>query len=195
MRGATPVNLTNRCRDCFLQLRHCICARISPREIATKIVVVRHWKERWRVSNTGRIAALAIPAIQLVDYGAHNEPWTPDCLRGPNPALLFPDGDRPTLIGVPDPLIVVDATWGQARKMIRRVPGLAGLPTLALPPPARRPERLRRPPTPDGMATIESIARALDHLEGDHVGTFLDTLFEDFVHASRLARGNLPNPR
>jgi hypothetical protein len=45
------------------------------------------------------------------------------------------------------------------------------------------------------MATIEAIARALDHLEGNHVGTFLDTLFEDFVHTSRLARGNLPNPR
>jgi DTW domain-containing protein YfiP len=106
---------------------------------------------------------------------------------------LFPDSDRPTATELPDPLIVIDASWPQARKMIRRVPGLGELPVVSLPRPTTAPPRLRRPPNPDGMATIEAIARVLDRLEGPGAGAPLDALFTTFVKASRRARG-MPFP-
>lgn len=194
MRGRTHPDLLNRCPHCLLLSNLCICAEIRPCPSRTRIVIVRHWKERWRPSNTGRLVALAIPNVELFDYGAPGEPWTADAISGPNAALLFPDPGRAKLIETPNPLIILDASWPQARKMTRRVPGLAHLPTMVLPPPTVVPQRLRTPPSCEGMATIEAVARALDHLEGPGAGASLDALFATFVRASRRARGEVHTP-
>ncbi len=189
MRSRTPSDLANRCHTCLLMTKLCICSGLVPRDTQTRIVIVRHWKERWRTSNSGRLATLAIPSISLFDYGGKDEAWSPECLAGPNPTLLFPDDNRPVATGVPDPLVVLDATWSQARKMIRRVPGLEALPVMSLSAPRRAPTRLRKPPTQEGMATVEAIARALEQLGEEETGTFLDDVFADFVRANRIARG------
>jgi DTW domain-containing protein YfiP len=89
---------------------------------------------------------------------------------GPAQAGKAPDGaaaarrDPRSLL--PDPLphtlVVLDGSWGQARRMLQRIPPLRTMPRLSLP--VREGERLRRPTVEGGMSTLEAIAAALDLL-------------------------------
>jgi len=193
MRGTIAPDLADRCPDCLLRERWCYCAAVPRLAVRTRLVIIRHWKERYRTSNTGRLVAQAIPGTVLLDHGAPDEPYDPGLVDLAGAGLLFPEGETYTFR--PEVLVVVDGSWPQARKMVRRVPGLAKLPRLRLDPPARPPPRIRRPPMPDGMATIEAVARALDHLEGPGTGAPLDTLFAHFVDTLRRMRGTVRPPR
>jgi DTW domain-containing protein YfiP len=75
-------------------------------------------------------------------------------------------------------LVVLDATWSQARRMFRKLGGLRGLPILRLPDAAMPAARLRESPAPGKVSTIEAIARALRLLEGDEVAVPLERLFD-----------------
>ena len=131
----------------------------------------------------------AIPGTLMLDYGAPDMPFDADALALDGAALLFPDGEAADVR--PHTLVIVDGSWPQARKMSRRVPGLAALPRLHLTPKDRPPSRLRRPPVANGMATIEAVARALHTLEGPGPAEALDTLFARFVDTHRRLRGRV----
>jgi len=135
-------------------------------------VIVRHQSERHRSSNTGRLAHAALPNSVLVDY---REPLPP--LAGA--WLLFPEGEPAHAAPEPPPrqLIVLDATWSQARRMYRKLGALRGLPVLRLPDAAMPEARLRESPAPGRVSTIEAIARALRLVEGDAVAASLEALF------------------
>ena len=51
--------LSRRCPRCLLA--RCLCASLPRVEARTRIVLVRHLNERYRSSNTARLAALALP--------------------------------------------------------------------------------------------------------------------------------------
>jgi DTW domain-containing protein YfiP len=62
--------------------------------------------------------------------------------------------------------------------MLRRIPALACLPRLALPPGPPSAYRLRVEPHPEGLATFEAIARALGILEGPEDGPRIQAALE-----------------
>ena len=108
--------------------------------------------------------------------------------------LLFPEDDdhppaRPGIDPPPEAVVVLDGTWGQARRMSHRIPGLHTLPRFSPPPAAVAPRRVRKPPHPGGMATIEAIARAVAVLEGAGPAAKLDVLFDAMVENVRRQRG------
>lgn len=78
--------------------------------------------------------------------------------------------------------------------MVQRVPALRRLPGLRLPPPPPDSRRLRRPPHPDGMSTIEAIAGAVAHLEGEDVARPLYELHERMIDRVMMSRGRLAMP-
>jgi DTW domain-containing protein YfiP len=92
---------------------------------------------------------------------------------------LFPAGPPTTERPVPPPrqLIVLDATWSQARRMNRKLDALRGLPTLRLPDEPVPTARLRTSPGEGRVSTIEAIARALRILEGEEAAAGLERLF------------------
>ena len=185
------------------------------------LVVLRHWKESWRTSNTGRLANLAIEHSNVVDYGAPNQDFDDSSLRAPNTFLLFPslehshgllkDATEPPATPLEmlpglgrslSTLVVIDASWGQARKMVRRIAALEGLPRVTVEAPPQHTPRLRRPPFPGAMATIEAISAAVRVLEGPQPADALDELFTRFVRNARAQRGgdgldrhSTPNPQ
>ena len=173
----------------MMRHEHCICASLPVIHSKTNILVIRHWKERHKPSNTARLAELAIPKLNVIDYGAPGTQWDPTILNLAKPALLFPDTDAPTLPYVPQTVVVVDGSWPQARKLVNKLPGLKHMPRIHVAPPSRPTIRLRKPPIPEGMSTIEAIARLLDQLEGDGTGKPLDELYEKVVKATGEARG------
>jgi DTW domain-containing protein YfiP len=178
-----------RCHACLLLAKLCVCAEVPIIHTSVDFLIIRHWKERYKASNSARLSALAIQTATIVDYGAPNTLWDPDITQVPSPVLLFPDPNAPPLPYKPQTVIVVDGSWPQARKMIHRIPGLAGLPRLNIPPPTKPRRRLRTPPRPEGVSTMEAISHALDAIDGAGSGSSLDTFYDVFVRASLRTRG------
>jgi DTW domain-containing protein YfiP len=168
----------DRCEQCLFQRRVCLCAEIPTVATRTRIVIVRHHLERWRSSNSGRLAHRALPNSVVVDHGGAGGPAVMPALDGA--WLVFPEGEPRTSAPEPPPrqLVVLDATWSQARRMYRKLDVLRGLPVLRLADEPMPAARLRESPAPGRVSTIEAIARALRLLEGDAAARPLERLFE-----------------
>ena len=121
---------------------------------------------------------MALPNSEIVEHGGSGGPANLSNLDGA--WLLFPEGEATTTAPVPPPkrLVVLDATWSQARRMYRKLDALRGLPILRLPDEDMPRARLRDSPGAGRVSTIEAIARALRILEGDAVASPLESLFD-----------------
>ena len=185
------IDIETRCARCLLLPRVCLCADIPTLPTRTRIVVVRHHLERWRSSNSGRLAHLALPNSAIVEHGGLAGVAVLPPLDGA--WLLFPEGEPVTAAPVPPPrqLVVLDATWSQARRMYRKLAALRGLPILRLPDAPMPAARLRESPAPGRVSTIEAIARALRLLEGDAAADGLEALFALAVTRSAATGRNI----
>ncbi|MBL8951707.1 MAG: DTW domain-containing protein [Myxococcaceae bacterium] len=192
MRSRTLSDLPGRCPKCWIRTEHCICAEVPRVETRTEVVVVRHEREGWKSTGTARVAMLALSNARLVDYsddGAACDAALKGLAEGA--AVLFPEtGVEPQpLAAPPKRLIVLDGTWRQTRRMMKRLPSLAGVPRLVLPEKAAAPLRLRESDDPLGRSTLEAIADALEVVEGEAASRPLQALHDLFVERVFRARG------
>jgi DTW domain-containing protein YfiP len=166
-----------RCARCNLPPHLCLCADIPRVETRTRFLLLQHMVEARKKSNTGQLAVLALANSRLLTYGAPDEALDTAVLSEPGTWLLFPDGPAaPPDVPAPRQLVVVDASWSQARRMTQRIAALRALPRLVLPPPEPGMLRLRDPTHPSGMSTLDAIARAVAVLEGPEAATPLEGL-------------------
>ena len=169
-------------------------ATIGPVVTRTRVVILRHYSERHRPSNSGRLAHLALSNSEVIEIGApeRNE-VVPQLEVGT--WLVYPDGAprREAPVPAPTTLVFLDATWQQARRMRRRLPYLRGVPPLSLTAiPA--PDRFRAAPAVGMVSTIEAIATALRLVEGDGVAEPLERLFAYAVARTReTGRRSVPS--
>jgi DTW domain-containing protein YfiP len=174
--SSSPAPKRATCAGCQRPLPVCVCAHVTPLKTKTRVVILQHPRERHVPINTARLARLSLPDAVLrraVDF--EGDPFVQDLLSGrdggPQPYLLFPGPDAVDLARERPPgpitLVVVDGTWWQARKLLRRNPKLAALPQLRLAPAAPSRYRIRREPADHCVSTIEAIALTLRALEGD----------------------------
>ena len=166
----------------------CLCSELPRLESRTEIVIVRHAGEEWLTSNTGRLATLMLPNAQIVKYGG-GEPFDESPLTGEGTWLLYPGTGRELPAGAPRRLVVLDATFRQARRMYKRIEVLRSLPELSLAAPAEQPHRLRHPPHADGLSTIEAIATALGRFEDPMLCERLLAAYGEFVRRADATRG------
>jgi DTW domain-containing protein len=146
-------------------------------ETRTRILILQHVVELPKKSNTGRLAALALANARLLTYGAPGESFDTALVAEPGTWLLYPDGPTaPPDAPAPRQLVVLDASWSQARRMTQRIAVLRTLPRLVLPPPEPGMLRLRDPTHPSGMSTLDAIARAVAVLEGAETAAPLERL-------------------
>jgi DTW domain-containing protein YfiP len=174
----------------------CLCPDIPELHARTRFVIVRHASERRRTTNSGRWAALAL-RCPLIDYAAPDGTFDERLLREPGTALLYPDAPAGPWAGeMPPRVVVLDASWAQARRMTQRIEALRGLPRITLPAPVTAPEdsgpalpRLRRPPHAEGMSTIEAMARVLE-LAGERAeGAALEAVYAEAQRRIWTLRG------
>lgn len=134
---------------------------------------------------------MALPNSEIVDHGGIAGPAQLPTLDGA--WLLYPEGapttERPA--NPPRQLIVLDATWSQARRMYRKLSALRGLPMLRLPDAPMPAARMRESPGEGRVSTIEAIARALRILEGDAPADGLERLFALAVARTAATGRNL----
>lgn len=185
-----------RCPRCVQQLRSCLCSVVQPIDLATRVVVLRHRRELHKPTNTGRLVSLSLSNGEVRTFGARGEPFDASNLVDPSrrTLLLYPAADATTLAIDPDDdrpvtLIVPDADWRRAYKLVAREPALESIPRVCLPhgPPSRY--LLRRHTDPRFLATFEAIARALGILEGPSVQAHLVEIFDWMVERTLLSRG------
>ena len=112
-------------------------------------------------------------------------PINDEYLRVPGTWLLWPDGTgtQPDISDLipPNRVVVIDATWQQARRLYSSMPLLQALPRLALPVPIRDRDRLREQHRLDGMSTLEAVAAAVAILEGVEAAKPLEILYDEVV--------------
>jgi DTW domain-containing protein YfiP len=192
MRSRTPPDLTKRCQRCFFLPEHCLCPVAQPVATRSEWWIVRHALEAPRTTNTARWAHLALERSQLLEFGGPVPfAWPPGALDGA--ALLFPTPHpTPPPAVPPRRVVVIDATWSQARKMVHRIPGLGGLPRLGLGPPIPGSPRLRVPPIEGGMSTIEAMAGGLELLGELDAAAHLDRVHDAAVARNIALSGKRP---
>lgn len=188
-----------RCPRCALQSHACLCDALRPLALETRVIVLRHRRERFRTSNTGRLVPLILARGEVQVYGELRDVLDTTSWRTTDRTalLLFPSEDsveltRATADGRPVTLIVPDANWRRAYKLAKRERALEGIRRVHVPVgPASR-YRLRRHPDPRFLATFEAVARALGILEGPAVQAHLEHVFDLFVERTLQSRGRPP---
>ena len=195
-RGRLPPGRCPRCA--FPTEGGCLCPLIPTLPLPWRLVVIRHASEIPRLTNTGRWAAAAVPGSLVLDHALDDTRSDDELVAelGGGPAwLLYPSAHAGVPAGQPPRTIVVpDATWAQARRMVQRIAPLRTMPRLTLPPPPAA-TRLRRPPRPGGMSTLEAIAGAAELLGDDASAAALRTLHQAAVEKTLRLKGMWPPSR
>ena len=155
-----------------------------------------HHREEHLTSNTAKLATLTLTNSTIFPRGLPQNPFSLSQLKleeGVLPLYLFPDEDAhvlneefTTLHPGPYHLIIPDGTWGQAKKVRRREPGLSQLLCVKLSDEVKGEYKLRRGVRDDGVCTFEAIAYALCILENKEVSQ--DLLRQFRIMNNRVAK-------
>jgi DTW domain-containing protein YfiP len=195
-------NAASRCARCRMHSSLCVCALIPTLATRTRLVLVIHRAEDRKPTNTGRLAAEAMPGSRVIVRGRATEPQDELVFcEGTRPLFLFPHDDAVPLAKLasvagddrPVTLIVPDGNWRQASKVRNRVAGMRDVPCVSLPVGEPSIYRLRLEAHPFGLATLEAIARSLRILEGDagpQVERALLHVFRAMVERTLWSRGD-----
>lgn len=190
-----PADLSRRCPRCLFPPAECLCPDVPRIAVRTRFLLLRHASELPRPTNSGRWAALALAGTRVLDYALPGPPPDLSALAEPGTVVLFPSPHAPRLEVHPRQVVVLDATWAQARRMVQRIPALRTLPRLSLPAgnsrtgrqPARQP--MRQPTVAGGLSTIEAMAAALELLGEHEAGRALARLHEAALARAWRLRG------
>jgi DTW domain-containing protein len=170
-------------------LEHCICSGLERARNRTEIVFVRHHWEAHKSTGTVRIAELVLERSRLVEIGYDAAAADRALSTFDQAWLLYPDAAPARLPErLPARLVLLDGTWAQTRRMLRRLPSVSLLQRLVLPARETRCIELRKTHLPSGRSSIEAVADALELLEGPEVS-------EPVRKAARLHRESVLRAR
>ncbi|HVZ86387.1 MAG TPA: tRNA-uridine aminocarboxypropyltransferase [Polyangia bacterium] len=162
------------CERCRRPQSVCYCEHLVSLETRTRVVLLQHPRESHVPIGTARLAHLCLPGSELhvgVDFSDDSQVRAALEDDAGRPAyLLFPGPNAVDLSVAPPPgpitLVVVDGTWWQARKLLKRNARLRELPQIRFTPPALSNYRIRKEPADHCVATVEALSLVLGALEG-----------------------------
>ncbi|MGF1680851.1 tRNA-uridine aminocarboxypropyltransferase [Photobacterium minamisatsumaniensis] len=172
---------------------NCICDAEPDLHCEIPFILLTHPKELGKDTNTGALMARSLPHCERQIWDRVNPPQALlKMLASPQyqPWLLFPGDEaipatpyrKPT--GKTPLVIILDATWQEARKMVRRSPWLASLPRLELSPASRSAYQLRRNQQPGNLCTCEAGIVVLEQLgyplDAQHLQYYFNAFIEVF---------------
>jgi DTW domain-containing protein YfiP len=161
------------CARCRRPESVCYCAHLVSLTTRTRVLLLQHPRERHVPIGTARLAHLCLPGSELrVGVDFDDDGAVRAALAGAADAYLLFPGPRAVDLAEAKPagpitLVVLDGTWWQARKLLKRNAVLAALPQIRFTPPAPSNYRIRREPADHCVATVEALAQVLGALEGD----------------------------
>jgi tRNA pseudouridine65 synthase len=158
-----------------------------------------HYREAVKPTATGPVALACLPNSESHLHGLTQAPLDLMSLDegGRRVFVLFPAEGARTLDRAlkaeddrPITLVVPDGSWPQARRIPRRVRGLAGLECVGLPVGAPSAWGVRRQTMHGGLSTFEAIARAIGALESVEAQHRMEAVFERIVRITLASRGH-----
>jgi DTW domain-containing protein len=192
------ISKSGACPHCLRPVEQCFCGKVIAFPTRTRILILQHPQEKFKLWNSARLANLILsnsvlrvglswPNLRKAS-GIETEPgkWAVLYLKGNHkiekPFQLFnrkeePLEDASFLQGI----IVLDGSWKQAHSMWWRNPWLLRTNRIAL---NVKQVSKRNQAKASGLATIESIAHTLPHLnENPSISESLLKQYEDLVVA------------
>lgn len=171
--------MAERCLKCFRPLSHCLCEYAKPEiDSGIKFVFLMHPKEaRKQRTGTGRLSRIALKDSEIIvgiDF-SKNERFTA-LMNEPRffPVLLYP-GENALTVRQPEfsvragektlLVIIIDATWFCAKKIIQNNPQLLELPQLSFYGTYCSIFTFKREPKPEYISTIESCYYVIKELQ------------------------------
>ncbi len=172
-----------------------MCTGLIELDTATRIVILQHPRESNVPIGTARLAELSFKNSERhVGVELDEDPAVALALssRSAPAFLLFPgetsrdlDSELPS---TPATMVVIDGTWSQAKKMLKKNPKLQRLPRYSLDPRQPSRYRIRREPAVHCVSTIEAIVLAVEALERRDVRPALRSFDAMVEHQLRFAR-------
>ncbi len=168
----------SKCYKCFRPLKSCYCKYITEIDTNVKFVFLMHPKEAYhQKTGTGRLSHLSLKNSEIIigiNFNENERLW--ELINNPDyyPVLLYPDenawtaqkegfaqeiGNRTLLV------IVVDATWFCAKKMLKLSTRLKTLPKLSFKSGYRSQFTFKRQPAEECLSTIESCYYLIKELQ------------------------------
>ena len=161
----TPLVGTRYCLGCAMPKKVCRCGQIEIKPMDREIIIIRHPDERRNTLSTVSLIKQRHPEL-LVKEGTSFSP-----VRRTACALLFPQSPTTSRAALQEracqpphkgdiktTLLLIDATWKKAKRMLYENPWLAELPRVALKPPTRSDYLLRKGPGGTALSTVEAFA-------------------------------------
>lgn len=163
-----PLSSSRYCFGCALPKRVCNCNAIEAVLTSPSVVILRHPQERKKTLATVSLIKQRYPRILVKD----GEIFSP--MRGAQWRLLFPDdqsqavddqnqslGENPRAEPLSESLILIDATWRKAKKILYSNAWLNSLPKVSLSPNFLSHYRLRKVPSDQALSSVETVACVL----------------------------------
>lgn len=166
------------CYRCFWPEKLCWCASLRPMVTRTRFVFLMHPKEfKEEKAGTGRLTHLCLPNSELhMGKGFDDHEAVQKLIHDPqnHPVLLYP-GHEAVNLSAPAPrpafeqrlgsrqlvVILLDATWSGARKMLRLSPSLQRLPRIMFTPSAPSRYIIKQQPVEGCLSTLEAVHELL----------------------------------
>ncbi len=194
-----------RCVSCQLALAACICAQRPALQADVTFCLLMHSLEPLKPTNTGRLIAECLADTQAFVWARTEvDPGLLALLADPQyqAYVVFPGeyamaqqvvfrelAVRPARRPL---LIILDATWTQARKMFRKSPYLAELPVLSMETEQLSRYRLRRSSRDDHLCTVEvaiaCLALAGEQQAAQQLNQYFELFSDSYLNSIRLRR-------
>jgi DTW domain-containing protein YfiP len=172
----------NKCYKCFRPVKSCYCSFLSHIETGVKFIFLMHPKEAFRQkTGTGRLTSLSLNDSEIIigiDF-TRNERLNA-LISGTGeyakyfPVVLYPANNayftdtpsfRDAIGGKTLLVIIVDATWFFAQKMVNLSTNLHSLPKLSFKNEYRSQFLIKAQPAPACLSTIESAYYLIEELK------------------------------
>lgn len=175
-------SMSSKCYRCFRPESSCYCRYITPVDTGIKFVILMHPKEAFKQkTGTGRLTHLSlIDSEIIIGIDFTNNARLNDLISGQGefaryyPVVLYPAKDawysdtpsfRDTIGNRTLLVIVVDATWFFAHKMVTLSKNIHGLPKLSFRSEYRSQFIIKQQPAPQCLSTIESSYYLIEELK------------------------------
>lgn len=168
---------------------------LRPCKSSAVICLLTHEREKERPTNTGQLIKEVLPEDTEIFYWSRVEPDQKllELLNQENyyPILVFPAYGEDRVLVDSEMLksikekrlvfLILDGTWKEARKMLRKSPYLNNLPYLALEDLEKTRYTLRRNKDIDHICTVEVAIELFKRMENQRVEETLNSHFEYFL--------------
>ncbi len=166
------------CLKCNRSVATCFCGFARPFDTNTRFVLLMHPKEfKRQKTGTGRLTKLSLNNSEIIMGVDFNESWRLKELFADAryfPVVLFPGRGSVNLsqddaLAVPSGksllIIIIDATWRLAKKIMYVSGCLHALPRICFTPPALSRFKIKKQPEDYCVSTIEAVHHLLTDLE------------------------------